>query len=269
MIARLVLTMVIAALLAGCGGQYLAALPDVVTAEGRPARVAARLRRQEVWRLAPPVADAAVTVRLADGARRAAFTDDDGYAAVALDAPDQPGRYPLTLDHQDPRGVEFTETGRFYVLDSQRLALAVDWRCVAAADTAAGPLRALRTAGMQIVYVVKGGADSDVVHDALAAGDLPDGPVISWDARRGTLTGALPAARKSVPSLVILATDRDDLAVHAAALGMAVVDIAPDWIAVAARVSKAAATLRDVDFADLAAADVRAALAHPSPLKAR
>ncbi|MFW6154092.1 MAG: hypothetical protein ACOC95_02650, partial [Planctomycetota bacterium] len=101
MIGRLVLILTTALVLGGCGGEYLVALPDVVAAEGQTARVAARLRRREVWRLAPPVADAAVTVRMDGGRRRAAFTDDDGYAAVDLAAPETPGRYTLTLRHQD------------------------------------------------------------------------------------------------------------------------------------------------------------------------
>ncbi|NLF30111.1 MAG: hypothetical protein GX591_04390 [Planctomycetes bacterium] len=262
MIARLVLIMTAAALLGGCGGQYMAAMPDVVAAEGRTARVAVQLRRQEFWRFAPPVADAALTVRLDDGPRRAAFTDADGYAAVPLAAPAQPGRYSLTLHLQDAGGVEFTQVGRCYVLDSRRLALAVDWRCVQADDAAEGPLRALHAAGVQIVYVVKGGGDGGRIHEALAARELPDGPVISWDGRR-TLPGALPAARRALPSLVVLATDRDDLARCSDALNMAAAGADPDWIALAVRVSRAAAALRGADFGALRIADVRSELARP------
>ncbi len=261
MIARLMLAALVTPLLAGCGGSYLASLPDVVAAEGGTARVAAQFRRQEVWRFAPPVEDAAVTVRVAGGPRRAAFTDADGCAAVDLTAPDEAGRYTLTLRHQDPRGVEFTATGHLYVLDPQRLAVAVDWRCVT--DAAAGPLRALGKAGVQLVYIVKGGADSDRIGRTLEARGLPDGPVISWDADRSEITGALPVARKSLPSLVILATDRADLAAWAAPLQMAVAAPSPDWIALAARVSRAAAAMGTADFDALSLRDIEAALAQP------
>ncbi|MFW6146739.1 MAG: hypothetical protein ACOC7R_05335, partial [Planctomycetota bacterium] len=159
--------------------------------------------------------------------------------------------------------VEFTETGRLYVLDPQRLALAVDWRCVEMAADAGGALRALRNAGVQIVYVVTGGGDSDALRQTLTERDLPDGPIVSWDARRGTITGGLPVARKHLPALVLLATDRNDLRSWAEALDMAVVSVAPDWIAVAARVSDAAKALRNADFDATSPADVQAALAQP------
>lgn len=245
--SRVWIGMLLFTMLAGCSGEYLVTLPDVVAAAGNEAVVVARVQRHEVFIVAPPVRDAVVVMWVDPDQHRAAHTDSRGYATVMLPVPDQIGRYEITLHHQDERGDEVTATGRCYVMDASKLTVAVDWEAIEDADdarAAAAALGPLQEAGVQIVYAAEDeAATPNEAHRWLTTHGLPDGPVLSWGYRRNwrwkaqELRGSLPAAREVLGGLTIVAAGDDDLARAAAEMHMVAIGVGinagPDSINVA------------------------------------
>ena len=224
MMPRTSTTVLLVAMLAGCGGRYVVSVPDAVTTGGS-ARVVTQLRRYEVWPITFPVEQAAVVVNVADEPHRAAHTDSDGIATFMVPAPTPVGSYRIHFRHQDARGDEASATGRCYVMDPQRLTVAVDIAAVERDYEV--PLHQLRSAGVQIVYV-----DDEVAGQTeplrwwIVGNGLPDGPMLAWRWRRDWLgrrvevVGSLPAAKEQLPGLLMVFWNDDDLAEAAEALDM-------------------------------------------------
>lgn len=278
-----IVLMLLASALAGCGGAYVVTIPDAVSASGQPAPVTVRLQRQEFWFLRPAVKGAVLRLRVASGEPRAAYTRANGLAAAACPAPEQIGKYAVTVGHQDDQGDEVRRQGNCYVLDPRRLVLAVDWEAVEdreSAELAAGPLARLVRAGVQIVYLATDEAAQPAkAHAHLAASDLPDAPVLSWGWRRDWLgrktevTGALPTARKQLPGLVIAAGPEDDLLRAVRSLDMVPVCVGvdrggrfiefPDWSELVDRVLAANGPIGEAGLEPMSVEEARDALTRP------
>lgn len=231
----------------GCAGAFDMSVPDAVTVPDEPAHVVVRLRRQEVWMLKPPVRNAVVQVEIQRGPRRAAYTNDDGYAASAVPAPDEPGKYGMRVCHQDPRGDEVCLWGACYVMDPTRPVVVVEYDAVQdgrKAGETAGALWRLHTAGAQIAYAVDDGALSP--RDArvrLAQAEMPDGPLLLWSdvsgwGRPAQVQGSWAFARDELPGMLVAIGRDDDFLEAAQSLDMAPLAVgrkqrgfptAPDW----------------------------------------
>ena len=172
------------AALGGCGGEYIITAPDVAALPGEQAPAVVRLQRREFWLYCPPIADAAIMFRSADGALRCARTDKAGYAAVGIDAPDQPGLYAVALHHQDSLGYTASGTMSLSVLSADKPVVAVDVDSLPAGgrkrDLAAEALgRIAREA--QIVYLTHRNAGSPAkARERLKGLDCPAGAILPW-----------------------------------------------------------------------------------------
>jgi len=176
---------VLAALLGGCGGQYVLTVPDqFAPAKGETTPVV-RLQRNDFFVLDLPVKGAAMRFRLADGPLRGAYTDALGYAGANLAAPAEPGRHELSVDHMDFEGDEVGRKGRVYVRPSDARLVAVDVECLPPpghkdADAAAAALRKLASNG-GVLYMTRESPDRHGrIHDRLDLSEYPDGPVLLW-----------------------------------------------------------------------------------------
>jgi hypothetical protein len=190
---------------------------------------------------------------------RAAYTNSDGYAAVGLPAPEQVGQYEYAVALQDIDGNEFSRTGRLFVLQPKVLTIAVDVRAVKKDPAAAADaLNRMADWGVQMVYLTeRPAAKTDDVQAWLTARHLPAGPVIVWDwnARGNSVSGALPALREQVPSLVLGVGASSDAQDAFSRLGMAAMRIG-SWTAFGDRVMSAKELLEPRDFRDTTPDDV-------------
>jgi hypothetical protein len=206
-----------AANFAGCGGVYTVVAPDAAGAAGGETAAAARLLRNDLVLLNWPQEDQPLTFNGA-GARRAAYTDDQGYAVVSLPVPQDPGPYRVKVHLQDVAGDETSAELTLWSFQPDRLTVAVDFEAVEDNPSEAAPaLVELAEAEVQIAYFSEEYADQPGEGRAmLAAWSAPAGPVLSWSADRNWLgqwrgvSGALPALRRDVGALLIGLTDEDD-----------------------------------------------------------
>jgi hypothetical protein len=274
---KTIIGMILSAALAGCGGGYIMTIPDTVAAAGSQAPAAIRMQRHEFWFFRPAVKDAAVRMWIDPADQRAAYTHADGYAAASVPAPSQPGRYALTVSHQDIYGDEATAQGACYVLSVDRLTVLVDWKAVdgdAEAVVVARDLDRLAKAGVQIAYAaVEPASRPAEAHAWLESHGLPDGPVLCWGVKKtwsgnvSAVTGTLPTARRQLPALLIAAGPEDDLLIAARRLNMLAVQIGPrrsagftgsaDWFELADRILAARDLLGERDFSSATADTIR------------
>ncbi len=177
----------------GCGGGYTMTAPDQVAPAGGQAAVVVRLTRDEVRRVDVPVKKAGLEFRLGGEVVKAAFTDEDGFAEVAIAAPDAPGRYEVCVHHQDPEGDECRGEALLYTWAPDRPAVAVEL------DELPGPsepeveaaVTALRgiSEDANIVYLTQEDiADHADVRAWRDEAGYPDGPVLPWAKRRWRMT---------------------------------------------------------------------------------
>ncbi len=195
----------------GCSGEFILTAPDVATPVGRPAPLVVRLQRREFWFYAPALADSVITFRSADGAVRAARTDQAGYAALTVELPPQPGRHEFSIYHQDVQGDTVSGRVRIYVLRAEVPIAAVDLDSLpAGGDQAGEAAAALRRVArrVQIIYLTQKFADDPQgAHEALQRAGYPDAAVqpyaksTPWYSRR-------PWKRPRAPASVALLRER-------------------------------------------------------------
>jgi hypothetical protein len=169
----------------GCSGEYSITAPDVVAPAGGEAPVVVRMQRNDFLVLDVPVEQAPVRLRIGDAQRRFAYTDKFGYAGTAVPAPGQPGRYTLSVFHQDSNeGDEVYGSGLAYVWDSGRPATAVDLDCLPLTgeqSAAAAASLKQRSRAAHVAYFTRQSTDEhDRLHDELEAAGFPDGPILLW-----------------------------------------------------------------------------------------
>lgn len=231
---RRVVLSFMAALVGGCGGEFILTAPDAVGLPGEPAPVVVRLQRREFWFHAPPVGDAAITFRRDDGPVLAARTDSFGYAAIGVELPARPGRYQLRLHHQDSQADTVSGTAAMYVLAPNVPIAAVDLDSLpsgyrAAAEAAAALMRIRKRA--QLIYLTQRHAGAPArAHQLLSEGGYPDSAVVAYTASesrwRKRRPGALDALRQRLPGLRWGVAGDDDPAEAFADAGLVVLGVA-------------------------------------------
>ncbi|MFP3938203.1 MAG: hypothetical protein ACLFVW_07650 [Phycisphaerae bacterium] len=177
--------------LAGCGGQYILTAPEQIAPAGGQVRAVVRLQRQEFFRLTPAVENALLRFSADDGPVRAAYTDADGYAGANVPAPPDPGRYALTVAHQDDEGEQFTKSTPLFVLPADATIVAVDADCLGDGEQGASAVAALRTVAddANILYMTQADiSEHDRLRQRLQQRNYPDGPILLWQRRRWRLT---------------------------------------------------------------------------------
>jgi len=215
---------------AGCGGEYILTLPDQVAAVGGEITVVARLQRNDFFILDLPMQKAHLRFRIGDGQERVASTDKLGYAGIRLGLPDTPGRYELSVRHQDTDGDEAEVSVAAYVWDPQKPVIAVDmdplprrrpklspkrrgwWTGLAKytidmlprpvpADAVSARLAVGRLARRgNILYLTRRSAASRLqCRDELAEHGYPDGPVLMWRRQRWHIV----TGRYNIPRVVV------------------------------------------------------------------
>jgi len=218
------------ALTAGCGGQYITTLPDQVAAAGGDITVVARLQRNDFFVLDLPMQGAHLRFKIADGLERVASTDKLGYAGVRLALPEAPGRYELTVKHQDIDGDEAAVAVAAYVWDPDKPVIAVDMDPLPRRRSQLSPKRTEWWAGLakytvdmlprpvpadaasarealarlakqgNILYLTRRSAASRLqCHDELAEHGYPDGPVLMWRRQRWHIV----PGRYRIPRVVV------------------------------------------------------------------
>ncbi len=183
---RRTLSIVVLALLSGCGGGYILTAPDVAALPGETAPVVVRLQHREFWRYAPALEDAAITLRRADGVVRCARTDKAGYAVMALTMPATPGRYEAALYHQDLWGDTVSGKVRFYVLDPKMPIMVVDADSLPDGDDARPAAQAIQkiVSAAQVIYVTQKSSGLAAVRERLVADGYPESAVVPWGRAR-------------------------------------------------------------------------------------
>ncbi len=136
--------LVLSAALAGCGGEYVLTAPEQVAPAGEQARTVVRLQQRDVLFLKPAVREAPLSFTVADGPLRAAYTDSDGYAALNVPVPDEPGLYDLYIDYQDDFGEELSKSVPLYVWDRDAEIVAVDLDCLPGLESDGSAVEALQ-----------------------------------------------------------------------------------------------------------------------------
>lgn len=236
----------------GCSGQYILTVPEQVVPVGGQVVMVARMQQEEFTGYRPAVRDIALQCRVANGPLRCAYTDRLGYAAAALPAPPAPGRYHVTVTHIDKDGREVTTFTPLYVWDKDAPVVAVDLDAFltrsspqgAKGDAAKSVRKALAIIQRRanIVYMTQRPIrEHAFLHDGLASGEFPDGPILSWqreffENRHKTTTGALdifavedrlvsqlPGLKKTFPNLRMGITDSPVAARSMLAEGLKVV----------------------------------------------
>ena len=236
---RITLTLAVL-MLGGCSGEYILTAPDVAALPGRDAPVVVRLQRREVWRYAPPQGSAAITFRLGEGTPKCARTDKDGYTATSIKTPSEPGRYEITLYHQDINGDEVTSHAAIYVFDPDKPVAVVDADSLPRSGKLAGPASASLVRmqlSAQLIYVSRKYASRPArAHAMLDKYGYPDGPVVPysgpkrWWKWRQSDTGALDELQRRFPKLRWGITADADTAKAFAQAGLMVMFVGKDKI---------------------------------------
>ncbi len=168
---------------AGCGNFYTLTAPDQVASTGAESPVVVRLQQNDMFMIRMPAKNQPVRFRIGDGIERNVHTDEQGYAATLVIAPDIPGRYSMDVKVSDFEGDEVEGAANFYAWDAATPIVAVDADCLPGwnADALEALSRMVR-AGMQIVYLTRTEPLKHYqVHQRLEMRGYPDGPVLSWE----------------------------------------------------------------------------------------
>lgn len=220
---RRTLLFLAAAMLGGCGGEYILTSPDVAVLAGKDAPVVVRLQRREVWRYAPPQNSAAVTFQLGERSPQCARTDEAGYAALSIKAPDKPGQYNVALYHQDINGDVARGKAVIYVLSPDKPIAVVDADSLPRDDKdvalAVGALVRLQLTA-QVIYITKQYAGRPTrAREMISRYGYPDGPVVPfsgtwrwWKWRRSGVSDAIEELHRRLPKLRWGITDDDNTA---------------------------------------------------------
>ncbi len=175
--------LVLSGLCGGCGNFYTLTAPDQVAVAGTESPVVVRLQQNDMFMVRMPAKDQPVRFRIADGVERNVHTDDHGYAATLVFAPDEPGRYLMNINMLDFEGDQVAGSANFYAWDAATPVVAVDADALPAwnADTARA-LNRCSQAGMEIVYLTRVAPLKHYrVHQQIDMRGYPDGPVLAWD----------------------------------------------------------------------------------------
>ena len=168
----------------GCGGQYILTAPDQLAPAGGQAATVIRLQRNDFFVLSPPVENAAIRFRAADGPERAAYTDKLGFAGTTMPVPTGHGMFAMTIAHQDTEGDEFSEQRSLYVWDPARPIVAVELEALRLGERLTGEAaEALQRLAEEanILYMTRQSIDQHPrLHEQLAAKSLPEGPILLW-----------------------------------------------------------------------------------------
>ena len=194
-----------AAFLFGCGGHYILTVPDQLAPVGGDAVAVCRLQRNDFFVLSLPVKQAAVRLVVPGCQERAAYTDKLGYAGTTVPVPSQPGRYRMYIHHQDIEGEEVAGEVPLCVWDPGKAAVAVDLDCLpeAAEKESAGARAALVRLWQDanLLYLTrKDVSEHKRAHERLAAGEYPDGPVLTWRRQRWHI---VRSDRLKLPQVVV------------------------------------------------------------------
>ncbi|MFB3893775.1 MAG: hypothetical protein ACE15C_17315 [Phycisphaerae bacterium] len=242
---------VLAAVMGGCGGEYIFTVPEQVAPAGGEATIVARLQRREFAWYKPAAGDVAIQFRLEPSPLRAAYTDRQGYAAAGVPAPAAPGLYHVSVALQDKNGREASTFAPLYVLDARQPVVVVDleslvlpystfeWRWPpektppltgGGASDARAAMEKLARGGLNIIYMTRRPPqDGPTIHAELTAGGFPDGPVLQWQREdwrivgegiqtrivmQSRLVSQLPYLRKQFP-LLVAGIGSSDMAIEA------------------------------------------------------
>lgn len=181
---------VLTVMLAGCGGRYILTAPDQVAPADGQIRTVVRLQRQEFFRLAPSVEDALLRFSATGGPVRAAYTDADGYAAANVPAPAQPGRYALTIEHQDDLGEQFEQSVPLFVWPVDETIVAIEADALPSPEQAEAAVEALTSISqnVRVLYMTQTDIrEHERLRDELQGQGYPDGPIMLWQRRRWRL----------------------------------------------------------------------------------
>jgi hypothetical protein len=148
----IVLLMLAAAVLGGCGGQYALRAGDQVAAAGGEAPVVVRLLKNDFLVLNLPVDNAAIRFQADGQPVRAAYTDKSGYAAAAVPAPKEPGTYPLRVSHLDRYGREVDACVTLYVWPRESRIVVVRAEDALAGGADGGPQLLAQVRDARVVY---------------------------------------------------------------------------------------------------------------------
>ncbi len=176
---------ILAAMLCGCGGQYILTAPDQYAPAGGEAEAVLRLERNDFFVLSLPVKELPLRMWVDDGPQRAAYTDKLGYFAAAVPVPDSPGRYTLQVHLQDREGEELSGSAPVYVWDESVEVVAVELAALPmSGDAAAAAASAMTRLGedARFAYMTREPVSvHDRLHEQLTAAGYPDGPILLWE----------------------------------------------------------------------------------------
>lgn len=179
---RTATAILLAVFLAGCSGEYILTVPDVVCPAGAQAELVFKLQRREFWRITPPQKDAAVIVQLPSGDSRCIRTDRNGYAAVAFVVPFKPGVYGVELYYQDDEGRSISAEGSVYSLLPDKPVVLVDLDCLPRGGrdlkSARAAIERLGQAVQLVYFSERVGSSCTVARRLLRMRGYPVGPVV-------------------------------------------------------------------------------------------
>ncbi|NBB96041.1 MAG: hypothetical protein GVY16_09930 [Planctomycetes bacterium] len=205
MIQRLALLSAAVLWCSGCGGYYIMNVPDQVARTDGQIVPVARLQRNDMFVMAVPQTGSPMRFRLDGGELKACGTDELGYAAVQMPAPDSPGKHQLYVAMLDPVGEEVSATVPVFVWDPSRPVVAVDLDAVPpegwtnSSDAAAALNRIARKAN--VLYFTRNSARTQQrVHERFVREGYPDGPILLWQRQRWHITRE---GRLGIPRVVI------------------------------------------------------------------
>ena len=192
----------------GCSGQYVMTAPDQIAPAGSLAPTVVRLRRHELTFLTLPVKKGPLRFSVADCPLRCAYTDNSGYAVVAVPVPEKPGIYAVTIATQDISGDEYSRDFPVYVWDKDRDIVAVELEAIPldGKEASAAAAALTRIVGdSSVIYLTSGSVnDYEKIHRRLAALNLPDGPLLPWrrsDWRGSRMSSQLSQLRQQFTNL--------------------------------------------------------------------
>ncbi len=198
---RALLGIVLLVSICGCGSGYVMTVPDVVSPPGSQLPAVVMLEWSELMGFSKPVKGAACRFSVDDGPLRGAYTDNLGYAAVALNAPASQGVYTLNVQHMDADGDEVSAESGLFVWNPESMVVAVDLDSISPHNASARDALTELAQQANIIYFTRdpqwhtGGARKRIEDE-----NLPVGPVLMWKRRLWRLGSH---DRLNTPKLII------------------------------------------------------------------